>query len=249
MVSVVISGGPLELAAVEACSKAMVQGWWNGIEGGTALAEVLFGDRAPSGKLPFTYPRVLEESPAYAMGNFPNRAETQEDLFTGMYRADMAAGGPMRRVTPDSKYTEGLLVGYRWFDTKGVPVAYAFGHGLSYVDFEYSGLAASMKAYKEGDTVKVTFDLKNTGDMPAEEVAQLYVSRKDAKVEYPAKELKAFKRVALGAGESKKVTLEFPVSELCWWSDTGWQLEKGQVELLLGSASDDLRAGTSIEIK
>ena len=181
-----------------------------------------FGDRAPSGKLPFTYPRVLEESPAYAMGNFPNRAETQEDLFTGMYRADMAAGGPMRRVTPDSKYTEGLLVGYRWFDTKGVPVAYAFGHGLSYVDFEYSGLAASKKAY---------------------------VSRKDAKVEYPAKELKAFKRVALGAGESKKVTLEFPVSELCWWSDTGWQLEKGQVELLLGSASDDLRASTSIEIK
>ena len=250
MVSVVISGGPLELAAVEACSKAMVQGWWNGIEGGTALAEVLFGDRAPSGKLPFTYPRVLEESPAYAMGNFPNRAETQEDLFTGMYRADMAGGaGQFRRQAPDSKYTEGLLVGYRWFDTKGVPVAYAFGHGLSYVDFEYSGLAASKKAYKQGETIKVSFNLKNTGNMPAEEVAQLYVSRKDAKVEYPAKELKAFKRVALGAGESRKVTLEVPVSELCWWSDNGWELEKGTVELLLGSASDDLRQSTTIEIK
>ena len=249
MVSVVISGGPLELDAVEACSKALVQGWWNGIEGGTALAEVLFGDRAPSGKLPFTYPRALEDSPAYAMGNFPNRAETQEDLFTGMYRADMAQGGPFRRQAPDSKYTEGLLVGYRWFDTKGVPVAYAFGHGLSYVDFEYSGLAASRKAYKEGDVIKVSFNLKNTGDMPAEEVAQLYVSRKNAKVEYPAKELKAFKRVALGAGESRKVTLEVPVSELCWWSDNGWELEKGMAELLLGSASDDLRQATEIEIK
>ena len=249
MVSVVISGGPLELAAVEACSKALVQGWWNGIEGGTALAEVLFGDRAPSGKLPFTYPRVLEESPAYAMGNFPNRAETQEDLFTGMYRADMAQGGQFRRQAPDSKYTEGLLVGYRWFDTKGVPVAYAFGHGLSYVNFEYTGLAASKKAYKEGDVIKVSFNLKNTGDMPAEEVAQLYVSRKNARVEYPAKELKAFKRVALGAGESRKVTLEVPVSELCWWSENGWALEKGTVELLLGSASDDLRQATEIEIK
>ena len=250
MVSVVISGGPLELAAVEACSKAMVQGWWNGIEGGTALAEVLFGDRAPSGKLPFTYPRVLEESPAYAMGNFPNRAETQEDLFTGMYRADLGGtGGQNRRATPDSKYTEGLLVGYRWFDTKKVPVAYAFGHGLSYVNFEYSGLAASKKAYKEGDVIKVNFTLKNTGDMPAEEVAQLYISHKDAKVEYPAKELKAFKRVALGAGESRNVTLEFPVSELCWWSDTGWQLEKGTIEMMLGSASDDLRLSTSVEIK
>ena len=250
MVSVVISGGPLELAAVEACSKAMVQGWWNGIEGGTALAEVLFGDRAPSGKLPFTYPRVLEESPAYAMGNFPNRAETQEDLFTGMYRADMATGGGFfRRQAPDSKYTEGLLVGYRWFDTKGVPVAYAFGHGLSYVNFDYSGLKASKKAYKEGETIKVSFNLKNTGDMPAEEVAQLYVSRKNAKVDYPAKELKAFKRVALGAGESRKVTLEVPVSELCWWSDNGWELEKGTVELLLGSASDDLRQSATIEIK
>ena len=249
MVSVVISGGPLELDAVEACSKALVQGWWNGIEGGTALAEVLFGDRAPSGKLPFTYPRALEDSPAYAMGNFPNRAETQEDLFTGMYRADMAQGGPFRRQAPDSKYTEGLLVGYRWFDTKGVPVAYAFGHGLSYVDFEYSGLAASRKAYKEGDVIKVSFNLKNTGDMPAEEVAQLYVSRKNAKVDYPAKELKAFKRVALGAGESRKVTLEVPVSELCWWSENGWELEKGTVELLLGSASDDLRQAVEIEIK
>ena len=85
--------------------------------------------------------------------------------------------------------------------------------------------------------------------MPAEEVAQLYVSRADAKVEYPLKELKAFKRVALKADQSKKVTLEVPVSELCWWSDNGWVLENGTVELLLGSASDDLRQRTQIEIK
>ena len=250
LVSVIISGGACDLQELERCSPAIVEGWWNGMEGGTALAEVLFGDIAPSGKLPFTFPVKLEDSPAYALDNFPNKAEISDDLFTEQYRKEMLGNGGnngfMRRPAPDSKYTEGLLVGYRWFDTKSVPVMYAFGHGLSYVDFEYSGLEASVKK----NSVKVTFTLKNAGEMTAEEVAQVYVHRTDSKVEWPEKELKAFKRISLGAGESDTVTLEIPIDELRHWDiDAGdWVLEHGRIEILLGSASDDIRETLTITI-
>lgn len=254
LVSVIISGGACDLQVLDQCSPAIVEGWWNGIEGGKALAEVLFGDIAPSGKLPFTFPVKLEDSPAYAMGNFPNRAEITGDLFTEQYRKELAgsqaANIPMRRVTPDSKYTEGLLVGYRWYDTKSVPVMYAFGHGLSYVDFDYSGMKANKSKYGEDDVIKVSFTLKNTGEMQAEEVPQLYVRRIGASVEWPDKELKAFDRISLAAGEGRKVILEVPVSELRYWDteSSSWSLEHGTVELLLGSASDDIRQSVKVRI-
>ena len=248
LVTVIISGGPCDLQEVVKSSKAMVQGWWNGIEGGTALAEVLFGDIAPSGKLPFTFPVKLEDSPAYAMGNFPNAEPTGGDLFTERYRQDITAqqGRRAQRPSPESKYTEGSLVGYRWFDTKNVPVMYAFGHGLSYVGFEYG----TMKVSSGKKAVKVTFDITNTGSMAADEVVQLYVSRLDSKVEWPAKELKAFERVSLGAGETKTVTLEIPADNLRYWNvDTNaWTLEHGRLELLLGSASDDIRQKAETKI-
>ena len=268
LVTVLISGGPCDLQVLEQYSPAIVQGWWNGTEGGTALAEVLFGDIAPSGKLPFTFPVKLEDSPAYAMGNFPNAAPTGGDLFTEQYRPDAFGGaaprpaapgqgapgaaprqgapggapqmgGRAQRPSPVSKYTEGFLVGYRWFDTKNVPVMYAFGHGLSYVDFTYG----PMKVKSGKKVVTVTFDLTNTGSMEADEVVQLYVRRIDSKVEWPYKELKAFDRVTLGAGETKTVTLEIPADDLRYWNvDTNsWTLEHGKLELLLGSASDDIR--------
>ena len=253
VVTVIISGGPTDLRAIDPYSPAIVQGWWNGMEGGTALAEVLFGDIAPSGKLPFTFPLKLEDSPAYATGSFPgNRAG--EDLFTLRYRLD-ATGYTREQIEeyianlpdPVSEYKEGILVGYRWYDTKDVPVMYAFGHGLSYVDFEYGPLACRQKK----DKFMVTFNLKNTGDMEADEVVQLYVRRKDSKVERPLKELEAFDRIALKAGETKKVTLEFPASELAHWdTDTNdWVLEPGKIEILVGSASDDIRQTIETEIR
>ena len=264
LVSVIISGGPCDLRQLEKVSPAIVEGWWNGIEGGTALAEVLFGDIAPSGKLPFTFPVKLEDSPAYALGNFPNEAETDGDLFTERYRREMAQqrqqpaagqrpqGGRGRdmRPSPDSKYSEGLLVGYRWFDTKSVPVMYAFGHGLSYVDFDYADLSTDKAQYGPKDVIRVNFSVRNTGDMAAEEVTQLYVRRIDAAVEWPAKELKAFKRVTVPAGETVRVNLEIPVSELRYWDTQAgdWALENGTVELLLGSASDDIRLRGQVKI-
>ena len=250
--TVLISGGPTDLRYLEPYSPAIVQGWWNGLEGGTALAEVLFGDIAPSGKLPFTFPLKLEDSPAYATGSFPGEG-SGEDLFTLMYRLD-ATGYTREQIReyiaslpdPVSEYREGILVGYRWYDTKDVPVMYAFGHGLSYVDFEYGTLTCKQKK----DKIQVSFDLKNLGDMEADEVAQLYVKRLDSKVERAEKELEAFERVALKAGETKNVTLEFPVSELAHWDNetNGWVLEPGKIEILVGSASNDIRQSIHTEI-
>ena len=250
--TVLISGGPTDLRYLEPYSPAIVQGWWNGLEGGTALAEVLFGDIAPSGKLPFTFPLKLEDSPAYATGSFPGEG-SGEDLFTLMYRLD-ATGYTREQIReyiaslpdPVSEYREGILVGYRWYDTKDVPVMYAFGHGLSYVEFEYGALTCKQKK----DKIQVSFDLKNLGDMEADEVAQLYVKRLDSKVERAEKELEAFERVALKAGETKNVTLEFPLSELAHWDNetNGWVLEPGKIEILVGSASNDIRQTIATEI-
>ena len=250
--TVLISGGPTDLRTLEQYSPAIVQGWWNGLEGGTALAEVLFGDIAPSGKLPFTFPIKLEDSPAYATGSFPGN-NTGEDLFTLMYRLD-ATGYTREQIQeyianlpdPVSEYKEGIFVGYRWFETKEVPVMYAFGHGLSYVDFEYGALTCKQKK----DKIYVSFDIKNLGNMEADEVAQLYVKRIDSKVERPLKELEAFDRVTLQAGETKNVTLEFPVSELEHWDmeTNGWVLEPGKIEILVGSASNDIRQTIQTEI-
>ena len=252
LVTVLISGGPTDLQVLEPASPAIVQGWWNGTEGGTALAEVLFGDIAPSGKLPFTFPVKLEDSPAFALGNFPD-PNAGGDLFTLMFRPDVLKMSREERQKlidslpkPVSKYTEGFYVGYRWFDTKEVKPMYAFGHGLSYVDFEYDAL----KVKSGKDDVKATVTVKNTGSMPADEVVQLYVRRIDSAVEWPAKELKAFARVSLAAGESKKVTLTVPLKDLRYWDDASaaWALEHGKLEVLVGSASDDIRLSAETEI-
>ena len=252
LATVLISGGPTDLQVLEPVSPAIVQGWWNGTEGGTALAKVLFGDIAPSGKLPFTFPAKLEDSPAYALGNFPGNS-AGGDLFTLMFRPDVLKMTPAERQAlidalpkPVSEYTERFYVGYRWFDTKGVKPKYAFGHGLSYVTFAYG----QPKAKVAGDKVKVTFLLANEGTMDADEVVQLYVRRIGSAVEWPDKELKAFRRVSLKAGEHRKVTLEIPLDELRYWNGTKntWELEHGKLQLLLGAASDDIRRTAEITI-
>ena len=252
LATVLISGGPTDLQKLEPASPAIVQGWWNGTEGGTALAEVLFGDIAPSGKLPFTFPVKLEDSPAYALGNFPGN-NTGADLFTLMFRPDVIKMSPEERQKlieslpkPVSEYTERFYVGYRWFDTKKVKPMYAFGHGLSYVDFDYEGIKASVS----GGKVKVSFQLANKGGMDADEVVQLYVRRVDSAVEWPAKELKAFKRVSLKAGARGKVTLEIPLADLRYWNEekAAWDLEHGKLQLLLGAASDDIRLTAEVTI-
>lgn len=262
IVTVILSGGPCDLRVAEPLSKAIVQGWWNGLESGHALADVLLGTVVPSGKLPFSFPMKLEDSPAYALGVYPQEVPDVRDLFASMYRKDRKEGGSSGQMSPDdwnkimsmmnttSEYAEGLLVGYRWYDTKSIPVMYAFGHGLSYVDFGYSDISLSRKEYGAGDVIKVSFKLSNNGEVDAEEVAQLYVGRSDASVEWPVKELKAFKRVALKAGETRRVTMEFPVDDLRYWdvAASEWLLEGGSLKIMVGSASDDIRLETECSV-
>lgn len=183
---VMIAGSPLNMAAVDICSPAIVWAWFNGMEGGNALVDVLSGKVNPSGKMPFTTPVSLDQSPAHALGNFPGR-----DLKVN--------------------YEEDILVGYRWFDTKGLPVVYPFGYGLSYTTFNYSNLNTDKKTYDQADTIQATFTLTNTGDREGAEVAQLYVSDPVCSVMRPVKELKGFKKVFLKPGESRRITLDIYV--------------------------------------
>lgn len=244
LVTVIISGGACDLRQLEALSPAIVQGWWNGLEGGTALAEVLFGDIAPSGKLPFTFPLKLEDSPAFALRNFPN-GQAGADLFTMKYRQDIEQQSKTLSEN-ESHYSEGIFVGYRWFETKDIPVMYAFGHGLSYVDFKYSEL----KCRNRRNSIRLSFNLSNIGDMEADEVVQVYLRRPDSRIERPFKELKAFERVTVQAGETRKVIIEIPHRELRHWNyeHNWWSIERGAIEIFIGSSSEDIRLKAETEI-
>lgn len=223
---VMIAGSPLNMAAVDICSPAIVWAWFNGMEGGNALVDVLSGKVNPSGKMPFTTPVSLDQSPAHALGNFPGR-----DLKVN--------------------YEEDILVGYRWFDTKGLPVVYPFGYGLSYTTFNYSNLNTDKKTYDQADTIQATFTLTNTGDREGAEVAQLYVSDPVCSVMRPVKELKGFKKVFLKPGESRRITLDIPVSSLAFYSEAQSQfvVEPGEFILQLGASASDIKQKISIDVK
>ena len=245
LVTVIVAGGPLELETVRDASKALLISWFNGSEGGTALGDVLTGKVSPSGKLPFTFPIKLEDSPAYATGSYPQQlkgSDQQGDIFVGLVNREKNDRS-QELIAP---YAEELLVGYRWFTTKKLPVAYPFGHGLSYATFEYSNLTATPNA--EG--IRVEFDLKNNSSIDAEEVAQVYVSRKQSALERPALELKGFQRVALGKGEQKRVSILLRRNDMKDWNAAieNWQLEAGQVEVRVGSSSTDLRLSQTCTI-
>ena len=223
---VMIAGSPLNMAAVDICSPAIVWAWFNGMEGGNALVDVLSGKVNPSGKMPFTTPVSLDQSPAHALGNFPGR-----DLKVN--------------------YEEDIWVGYRWFDTKGLPVVYPFGYGLSYTTFDYSNLNTDKETYDQADTIQATFTLTNTGDREGAEVAQLYVSDPVCSVMRPVKELKGFKKVFLKPGESRRITLDIPVSSLAFYSEAQSQfvVEPGEFILQLGASASDIKQKISVEVK
>jgi len=252
IVTVIVAGAPVDLRVVNEKSSSLVISWFNGTEGGNALADVLLGNISPSGKLPFTLPIKLEDSPAYVLGNYPQTdSPISEDIFVALVGEKKPESVQQNTSNKDiAVYSEGLFVGYRWFDTKKLPVMYPFGYGLSYTTFEYKKLKTSKDKYGSDESIEVTFKLKNTGKKDADEVAQLYVHRVDAKVEWPYKELKAFERVSLKAGESKTITLKIPVDQLKYWDEKAydWKLENGEIELMLGTSSSEIRLTKKIKI-
>ena len=235
LVTVVVAGGPVDISTVDEVSGSLLVSWFNGSMGGQALAEVLTGQVSPSGKLPMTWPKRLEDVPAYATGTYPqNIQNSQGDIFVDITRNRSND----RNQQLIANYAEESLVGYRWYDCKQVPVAYPFGFGLSYATFQYSDLEVQPTA--EGFNVR--FALSNDSSVDAEEVAQVYVSRPSSHIERPIKELKGFRRVALKAGERKTVTIPVRRADLCHWDESAqtWMLEPGNMTILVGGSSDQL---------
>lgn len=223
---VMIAGAPFDVENVSKKTHALVWSWFNGSEGGNALADVLLGKVNPSGKLPWTMPKKLEDSPAHATHNFPG-----DDVVN---------------------YGEGLLVGYRWFDTKSVEPLYPFGYGLSYSTFDIlSAKTDKTEAYTDGETVYVTVEVKNTGKVDGKEVIQLYSSKSDSKVERPAKELKGFEKIMIKAGETTKIKMGIPVKELAYYdvNTKKWVVEKGKYTFKIGNSSRNIVKELSVAIK
>jgi len=225
VVVVLLSGNAVDMPWLSKIP-AVVQSWYLGSEAGNAIADIVSGDVNPSGKLPFSFPKKLTDIGAHAFDKL-------------CYPGDSV----------NVYYKEDILVGYRWLDTKKIEPLFPFGYGLSYTSFTYSKPTVDATQVKADGLVKVSFTLTNTGKVDGAETAQLYVSKSKSAVARAAKELKAFKKVFLKAGESKTVTIELPVSSLAYYNETkqAWEVESGGYSLLLGSSSRDIKG--KIEIK
>lgn len=215
---VLVAGSPVEMGPWLEQAPAVVQAWYGGMEAGNAIARVLFGDVNPSGKLPCTFPRQLADSPAHALGAFPGKDGT---------------------VT----YTEGLLVGYRWFDTKKIEPLFPFGHGLSYTKFEYSGLKIVPGGEANGPVATAEVEIANTGDREGAEVVQLYVRDVESSLPRPTQELKAFAKLALKPGERRTVSLPLGRDAFSFYDPAkkAWVAEAGKFVVAVGSSSRDIR--------
>lgn len=202
---------------------ATLQAWFPGQQGGQALAEILYGKVNPSGKLPITIDKHIEDNPSYA--SYPDPAA---------YRGDNAL--------TEMTYSEGLYMGYRGYDKKHAKPLYPFGFGLSYTTFDYSDLKLSSNVMAPGATVNVRFTLTNTGDKAGFEVAQLYVQPVKPAVDRPEKELKGFTKVYLQPGESKTVSIPIDSRSLAYYVDNtaSWDVDAGKFKILVGADSENL---------
>jgi len=201
---------------------AILQQWYAGQETGNALADLLFGDVAPSGKLPTTFPVRYEDNPAFI--NFP---------------------GENGKVY----YGEGLFVGYRYYDKKDVTPLFPFGHGLSYTTFTYNNLQLNGESFSKDDAITVSVDVTNSGSVAGKEIVQVYVRDVKSRLERPLRELKAFAKVSLEPNETKTVTLTLTQQSLSYYDPTvaDWVAESGEFELLVGTSSRDIRCQTTFQ--
>ncbi len=212
-VVVVNAGAPVEMPWADDVQAILLM-YYPGQEGGHALADILLGDAAPSGKLSVSYPRRLKDNPAYL--HYPG--------------------------WKDVRYGESIFVGYRYYDTKDVAPLFPFGHGLSYTTFNYSELALPSEV-KQGENITVSVLVENTGDIFGQEVIQLYIRDVDSTLIRPEKELKAFEKIGLKPGESQIITLNLTPRALSYYDpyQKAWIAEPGTFEVLVGSSSRDIR--------
>jgi beta-glucosidase len=216
------AGGPVIMSKWLAQVPALVDMWYGGQEGGNAIADVLFGDVNPSGKLPVSFVKEWKDSPAY--GHYPG-------------------------VNLHVEYAEGIYVGYRYFDTKKVEPLFPFGYGLSYTKFEYSDMKVTPAS--GGTQAEVSLQLRNSGNRAGAEVVELYVHDGHASVDRPVQELKGFRRVALKAGEKTTVNFTLDRAAFAFYSDAkkDWVTEPGAFDVLVGASSRDIRAKAAFVLK
>lgn len=203
---------------------AIVQGWYGGTETGNALADVLTGKVNPSGRLPFSVPFCYEDGPIKTERQYPGIKEPGDQYW-------------------QTHYDEGVYVGYRWYDTKEIPVQFPFGHGLSYTTFEYSNAKAAKPSMTASGTLKVSVDVANTGDYDGAEVVQLYIADPEASIDRPAKELKGFEKIFLKAGQKKTVTFEIDAEDLSYFDADKheWVAEPGEFQALFARSAGDVQ--------
>ena len=223
MTVVIISGNAVAMPWIDDVPSVLL-GWYGGSEAGRAIADVLFGDVNPSGRLPFTFPVKLEDNPAHYNGKtFPTRGKNY--------------------------YDEGIFLGYRWHEKMDIKPLFAFGHGLSYTSFEYGDVTLSSKKIRNGQiTVKVP--VTNVGKVAGSEVVQVYVHDCEASVEMPQKQLKGFDKVYLEPGETKVVSIELGPDAFRFFDEETmtWKTEPGDFEILVGSASDNIAKTVTVKL-
>jgi beta-glucosidase len=227
IVMVMLSGNAYAMPWLQQTT-TLVQAWYGGSEAGHAIANVLTGAVNPSGKLPFTFAENLNDYGAHSFGTIAYPGDSIKE-----------------------EYKEDILVGYRWFDNKKIKPLFPFGYGLSYTSFEYSKITTDKKMYTGDETIKIKFSIKNTGKTDGAEVAQVYASQTKASVLRPVKELKAFKKVFLKAGELQFVELEINVKDLAFYNvlTKNWTVEPGEFVLCNAASSADVKSCLSIQVK
>jgi beta-glucosidase len=218
VIVVLTAGGNVDMSQWVDHVPAILHAWYPGQEGGTALAQILFGDYSPSGKLPVSFERRWEDNPTFH-SYYPAKGES--------------------RV----QYSEGVFMGYRHFDRSDTKPLFAFGHGLSYTTFGYSNLSVTPRTGSLNEPITVSFDLKNTGHREGAEVAELYVGDSHASVPRPIKELKGFAKVNLKPGESKRLTLTLDRRAFSFYDvkKGDWSAEAGEFTILVGGSSDNIQ--------
>ncbi|MFX1375929.1 MAG: glycoside hydrolase family 3 C-terminal domain-containing protein [Promethearchaeota archaeon] len=215
---IIIAGSPISMVEWIDKSPTVLQAWYGGMEAGNAIAAILFGDINPSGKLPITFPKNLSDSPAHtSLKSYPGNDKVY--------------------------YEEGIFVGYRHFDSKGLEPLFPFGHGLSYTTFKYENLKLSQLEVSKDENFTVSAEIINTGKQEGAEVVQLYIQDIESSVERPLKELKRFKKIQLPPGKKTSVLFEIEVEDLSFYDEVkrSWIVEKGDFNILLGSSSRDIR--------
>ena len=224
-VVVITSGGGVDMTSWVDGSRAIVQAWYPGQEGGAALAQLLFGDFSPSGKLPVTFERRFADSAVY--GSYAAQAD--------------------KRIP----YREGVFLGYRHFDRVKTGPLFPFGHGLSYTTFKYAGLTVTPAVMSDNLPVTVAFDVTNTGKREGAEVAQLYLGDGHAPVPRPVKELKGFVKVSLRPGERKRVEITLDRRALSYFDDKTkqWRAEPGDFDVLVGSSAQQIELRGKLSLK